>query len=107
MSRKKQPKERRVYTTRWSGVDLLAFLALAASAILLLIGPFLGWLLSGTIGSLILRILNLVAHYCLLIAIAIPAWYYVRNRSTGWRVAYFVFLIIYVAATVLGIALRI
>ena len=107
MSKKKTTKVRTVYTSRWSGVDLLAFLALAAAALLLIVGPLLGWLLSGTIGSLILRILNLVAHYCLLIAIAIPAWYYVRNKSTGWRVAYFVFLIIYVAATVLGIVIKI
>ena len=107
MSRKKQPKERRVYTTRWSGVDLLAFLALASSAILFLVGKIIGWIIKELRGGIVLQVLSMVAQYCLLAAIAIPGWYFVRNKSTGWRVAYFVFLIIYVAATILGIAVGI
>ena len=103
----KQKKTRPVYTTRWSGVDLLAFLALAASAILLLIGPFLRWLLKELHGGIIMQVLSMVAQYCLLAAIAIPGWYYVRNKSQGWRIAYFVFLVIYVAATILGVTLGI
>ena len=107
MSKKKQTKERRVYTTRWSGVDLLAFLALAASAILFLVGKIIGWIIKELRGGIVLQALSMVAQYCLLAAIAIPGWYYVRNKSTGWRVAYFIFLVIYVVSTILGISLGI
>ena len=104
MAKKKQTKTRTVYTTRWSGVDLLAFLALAASAILLLVGKILGWIIKELRGGIVLQVLGMVAQYCLHAAIAIPGWYYVRNKSTGWRIAYFVFLAIYVAAHILGLA---
>ena len=107
MAKKKTTRVRRVYTTRWSGVDVLAFIALIASAALLVVGPIIGWILSGNLGSLLLRIMHLVAQYCLLAAIAIPGWYFVRNKATGWRVVYFVFLVIYIVGTILGVSLRI
>ena len=88
-------------------VDVLAFLALAASAILLVIGPILREFLAATGGEVIMRALSLVQQYCVLAAIAIPAWYFVRYRRKGWRIAYFIFLAIYIAGTILGMALGI
>ena len=90
--------------TLGSLVNVLAFLALAAAAILLVIGPILGFLLEGTP---VMQALNLVAQYCLLAAIAIPGWFFVRGKRKGWKIAYFIFLAIYIAGTILGVTLGI
>ena len=88
-------------------INLLAFLALAAAAVLLLIGPILGWILEQTGGTVIMQALSLVAQYCLLAAIAIPGWRFVRGRGKGWKIAYFIFLAVYIAGTILGVTVGI
>ena len=89
MAKKEQKQEKKsskpVFTDTL--INLLAFLALAAAAILLLIGPLLGWLLEQTGGMVIMQALSLVAQYCLLAAIAIPGWRFVRSRGNGWKIA--------------------
>ncbi len=94
-------------TSRWRFVDLLAFAALAASAVLLLVGPLLGFLLDNQVGHALLNALNIIAQYCLLAAIAIPAWYFVRGKRKVWKVIYFIVLLVYIAGTILGVALGI
>ncbi len=103
----KKEKTTRTYRENTYLPKVCAFVALATSAILMLIGPLLRWLLSGALGSLLMSIVSLLSQYCLLVAIAIPAWYFVRVKSKGWRVAYFVFLVIYIAGTILGVTLGI
>lgn len=98
---------RRSSFTLGSLVNVLAFLALAAAAILLVIGPILKWILDNTGGGVIMQALNLVAQYCLLAAIAIPGWFFVRGKRKGWKIAYFIFLAIYIAGTILGVTLGI
>ena len=93
--------------TLGSLVNVLAFLALAAAAILLVIGPILKWILDNTGGGVIMQVLNLVSQYCLLAAIAIPGWFFVRGKRKGWKIAYFIFLAIYIAGTILGVTLGI
>lgn len=88
-------------------VNLLAFLALAAAAILLVIGPILKWILTETGGGVIMQALNLVSQYCLLAAIAIPGWFFVKGKRRGWKIAYIVFLVVYIAGTILGMTLGI
>lgn len=108
--KKKEPKQQEKEVrraSRWRFTDMLAFLALAAAAILLLIGPLLGWLLNNEAGHALLRALNIIAQYCLLAAIAIPAWYFVRGKRRGWKVFYIIVLVIYIAGTVLGVTLGI
>ena len=100
-------QHRRSAPSRVSIVDLLAFLALAASAILLVIGPILKWALENTGGAVVMQALNLVQQYCVLAAIAIPGWYFVRGKRKAWKIAYFIFLAIYVAGTILGMTLGI
>ena len=106
MAKKTDKQPQRQTYSRVSIVDILAFAALAAAAILLLIGPILRTVLSGA-GGVVMRALNLVSQYCLLAAIAIPAWYFVRGKRKGWKVAYFIFLAIYIAGTILGMTLGI
>ena len=76
---------------------------MAAAAILLVIGPLLQWILQHTGGQLIMQILQLLAQYCVLAAIAILAWRFVRGKKKGWKIAFFIFLIVYIAGTVLGV----
>ncbi len=85
--------------------DFLAFLALAASALLLAAGPLFKFFLSAEEGAATMRTLSVIAQYCLLAAIALPAWYFVRNKRSGWKIVYFIVLAIYVAGTVLGLTL--
>ena len=54
-----------------------------------------------------MQALNLVQQYCVLAAIAIPGWYFVRGKRKAWKIAYFIFLAIYVAGTILGMTLGI
>ena len=105
---KKEEKQKK-HHTHSSGthttnvVNILAFCALSAAAILLLIGPILRWILVKTGGGIILQILNIVAMYCLLAAIAIPAWHFVRGKRKGWKIFYFVMLAVYVLGTIFGV----
>ena len=98
---------RRSSFTLGSLVNVLAFCALAAAAILLVLGPILRWILENTGGAVVMQALNLVSQYCLLAAIAIPGWFFVRGKRKGWKIAYFVFLAIYIAGTILGMTLGI
>ena len=104
---KKSTPSRRSSFTLGSLVNVLAFCALAAAAILLVIGPILKWILENTGGAVVMQALNLVSQYCLLAAIAIPGWFFVRGKRKGWKIAYFVFLAIYIAGTILGMTLGI
>lgn len=105
---KKSTPGRRSSFTLGSLVNVLAFCALAAAAILLVIGPILKWILNTTnAGAVVMQALNLVSQYCLLAAIAIPGWFFVRGKRKGWKIAYFVFLVIYIAGTILGMTLGI
>ena len=54
-----------------------------------------------------MQALNLVSQYCLLAAIAIPGWFFVRGKRKGWKIAYFIFLAVYIAGTILGMAVSI
>ena len=100
-----QNTQRRNTTSRVRIVDLLAFLALAASAVLLLVGPIVRWALDNAVGQTVLTVLNFIAQYCLLAAIAIPGWYFVRGRGKTWKGVYVVLRVIYIAGTIIGISL--
>ncbi len=54
-----------------------------------------------------MQALSLVAQYCLLAAIAIPGWRFVRGKGKGWKIAYFIFLAVYIAGTILGVTVGI
>ncbi len=88
---------------RWRFADMFAFCALALAALLFILGPVLRWIFEKTGGENILVTLNTIAQYCLLAAIALPAWYFVRNKRKGWIVFYFVLVIIFIVGTVLGL----
>ena len=103
---KKTPSRRSTFSLG-SLVNVLAFFALAAAAVLLVIGPILKAVLEATGGGVIMQALTLVSQYCLLAAIAIPGWFFVKGKRKGWKIAYFVFLAVYIAGTILGMTLGI
>lgn len=102
MAQQKKRRVRSEHTAQVNFVHLCAFLALMATAILLCVGPILKWILDNQVGRTILQVLNMLSQYCLLIAIALPAWYFVRGKRKGWKIAYWIFLAIYIAGTILG-----
>lgn len=106
MAQQKKKRVRTEHTAQINFVHLCAFLALMATAILLLVGPIIQWILQNTNSMVILRALNMIAQFCMLVAIALPAWYFVRGKSKGWKIAYWVFLAIYIAATILGVCVK-
>ncbi len=81
--------------------DFLAFFGLAVAAILIVLGPILRWLSKENVYS----VLNMIAQYSLLAAIAIPAWIFVSRKRMGWKIFYLVVLLVYLVGTVLGVAL--
>ena len=103
---KKTPSRRSTFSLG-SLVNVLAFFALAAAAVLLVIGPILKAVLEATGGGVIMQALTLVSQYCLLAAIAIPGWFFVRGKRKGWKIAYIIFLVVYIAGTILGMTLGI
>lgn len=83
--------------------DLFAFFALLLSAFLFALGPFIRWLLKdNSAGQTTLNVLSTVAQYCLLAAVALPAWYFVRNKKKFWTILYIVVIVLYILGTVLG-----
>lgn len=89
---------------RWRFSDLLAFFALLLSALLFTLGPIIKFFLAGNdAGQKTLDILNTIAQYCLLAAVALPAWYFVRKRNAFWTILYIVIIVIYVIGTVIGL----
>ena len=88
---------------RWRFADLFAFFALLLSALLFALGPFVRWLLSNnSAGQTTLNVLSSVAQYCMLAAVALPAWYFVRKKNGFWTILFVVVIVIYIVGTVLG-----
>lgn len=95
----KKPTEKK--RGRWRFTDLFAFCTLALAAFLYALGPILQKIFEAAGGEQILSTLNTIARYLLLAAIALPAWYFVRNKKSGWIVLYFIIIIIFILGSVL------
>ena len=52
--------------------------------------------------NMIAGITQLLGSIALLVAIAVPAWQYVKYRSKGWRVCYWIALVVYVLGVGFG-----
>ncbi len=88
---------------RWRFADLFAFFALLLSALLFALGPFVRWLLSNnSAGQTTLNVLSSVAQYCMLAAVALPAWYFVRKKNGFWTILFVVVIVIYIVGTIMG-----
>lgn len=96
---------RKTTTTRTTSnrdlVKFCAFWGIVIAAVLFVVTAILNWV-GGNLG-LVQKIFDVIAKVALLVAIAIPAYGYVRGRRVGWKVTYWVALVVYVLGVVLSV----
>lgn len=80
-------------------VRACAFWGILIAAVVFVVGGILRWV---GIGENIIGILDLVAKVALLIAVAIPAYDWVKYKKVGWQVVYWIALIVYIFGVVFG-----
>lgn len=85
--------------------DFFAFAVLILAALLMLLEPLLKLILTKTGDAEAIRTVSTVAQYCLLAAIAIPAWYFVYRKSLAWKIVYIVALVAFIVGNILGLTL--
>ena len=85
--------------------DFFAFTVLILAALLMLLEPLLKLILAKTGDAEAIRTVSTVAQYCLLAAIAIPAWYFVYRKSLAWKIVYIVALVAFIVGNILGLTL--
>ncbi len=81
-------------------VRACAFWGILVTAILFVVSGILTWC---NVGAQIVSIFDLLAKIALLVAVAIPAYDWVKYKKTAWRVTYWIALVIYVFGVVFGI----
>lgn len=94
----KRNSSRSTTVTATSIVNICAFVALSLSALLYVVGGILNWCGFWSVTNA----LNMIASYALLVAIAIPAWRFVRSKKQVWRVLYLIALIVYIFGVLFG-----
>lgn len=92
-------------------VKTCAFWGLAVSSIMYVVGGIIAFIAkyTGDLGALlnqISSILSLLANVALLVAIAVPAYGYVRGKKREWKIFYWIALVIYVLGVVFGMLPR-
>ena len=75
-------------------VRACAFWGILIAAVVFVIGGILQWV--GGISAAIIGILDLVAKIALLIAVAIPAYDWIKYKKVGWKVVYWIALVVYI-----------
>ncbi len=88
-------------------VKFCAFWGLAIAAILFVVTGILDYCnLQINVVDWIIKIFRLLGELALLVAVAVPAWKYVRGAHHGkliWIIQYIVFLVVYILGCVFGI----
>ena len=101
----------RRYTVTW--VELCAFWGMVVAAFTHFFGglfrALVNWAFSNsTAGNLLTSIANicqLLGNIALLVAIALPAYQFVKYRTKGWRIFYWVALVLFILGVVFGVAI--
>ena len=93
-------------------VTLSAFCAMAIAAFMYIFSGVINWLVTcfenikaSAAADVLVKIVSigtLVGNIALIIAVALPARRFVKYRSLGWRVCYWVFLIVFALGVVLN-----
>ncbi len=103
---------RRYYSNTWS--EICAFWGMVVAGFTHFFGglfhALVNWAFSDSNAG---RILNRIADICtllgniaLLIAIALPAWQFVKYRTKGWRIFYWISLALFVIGVVFGVVIQ-
>lgn len=96
----KKKRQRTESAAKHDLVKLCAFIGILISAIIFVVSGILTWV-NGSLGT-IGAVLNLIAQLTLLVAVAFPAWDYVKYRTQAWRIVYWIALIVYIFGCVFG-----
>lgn len=73
------------------------------AAILFVASGILGFFDLGNVGTTIISVFNLIGKLALLVAVAFPAYGYVRGKAKVWKIIFWVALVVYVAGCVFGV----
>ncbi len=84
--------------------DFFAFVVLLFAALLMILGPVLKMILTES-AMKVMTTVSTVAQYCLLAAIAIPAWYFVYRKNLAWKIVYVIGLVAFIVGNILGLTL--
>ena len=55
----------------------------------------------------IANVFSLLGNIALLVAIALPAWQFVKYKTKGWRIFYFIALVLFIVGVVFGVVISI
>ena len=77
-----------------------AFWGILVTAILFVVGGIFRWV---GLGEGLINLVDLLAKIALLVAIAFPAYDWVKYKKTGWKVTYWIALVVYVFGVVFGV----
>ena len=82
-----------------SFVNFMAYITVAFIAVALVLGKLLGWL----VNPAIVASLNLIAQIIAYAIAAVYAFYFAKaKKSSGWMIAYIVFVLLIIVFTVLN-----
>ena len=102
---------RRTYSATWN--EICAFWGMVVAAFTHFFGglfhALVKWVFSDSKAAGVLTriagICSLLGNIALLVAIALPAYQFVKYRSKGWRIFYWISLALFVVGVVFGIAI--
>lgn len=89
-------------TNRVDIVKVCAFWGILVAALLFIARGILG-LFDLSIGGTIMSIFDILGKLALLVAVAFPAYSYVRGKARVWQIIYWAALVVYIAGCVLGL----
>lgn len=98
----KKEKSNRGSSQKTDIVKVCAFWGILVAALLFVVRGVLG-LFDLSLGGTIMNILDLIGKLALLIAVALPAYSFVRGKAKVWKTVYWVALVVYIAGCVLGL----
>lgn len=106
MAKKSKTQKTTTTVRKRSMVEFCAFWGLAIVAVLFVVTAILNAirrLLEINVLDSVITAFDVVAKVALLVAVGLPGFSYVRGRSTGWKVFFWVALIIYALGVVFSV----
>lgn len=95
----KRRRQRSETAAKHDLIRLCAFVGILISAVLFVVGAILNACGLGNATG----VFNFVAQLALLVAVAFPAWDFIKSKGKVWRIVYWVALVIYIFGCVFGL----
>lgn len=104
-------RTRQVSSGNTDVVKFCSFWGMSIAALLYIFSGLLRFIISlisnlsektaGTMGQIV-NICQFLGNIAIIVAIALPAWRYVSNKSKSWKVFYWIMLVVFAFGVVLG-----